>query len=217
MPTPGTLWPTSRLSTSVASPASATAHSCPAGIAPFRAIWKGTLARVGSRGPVLVTIRSFAMAYPSQSRADRVVQCQPAGAGYEEGEQHHQDGPVPLPAFVGEQEAFAPLHLEDDGQELDRAQERPEAREEAEEDAHPSDALGDSGGVRHDERARKAHAPEVPGEPLRSRLGPEQFGIPVKDERERHSQADEIGPPGCQPPEAALQHSAPPLSPRWLP
>ena len=51
MPRPKTLAMTSGLSSSAASPANATAHAVPAGVAPLQAMWNGMLARVGSSAP----------------------------------------------------------------------------------------------------------------------------------------------------------------------
>lgn len=56
MPTPITFEITSGLTSSAASPASAIAASVPFGVAPLAAMWNGTLARVGSSGPVAVTM-----------------------------------------------------------------------------------------------------------------------------------------------------------------
>ena len=52
-PTPSTRSAASREASSVASPASTTAHSCPASIEPFAAMWRGIDARVGSADPAV--------------------------------------------------------------------------------------------------------------------------------------------------------------------
>src|SRR5919201_3040498 len=61
MPTPRTFLYTSGFRISAPSPAKATATSVPPFTAPLSAMCSGTLARVGSLGPVLVVISSFAI------------------------------------------------------------------------------------------------------------------------------------------------------------
>src|SRR5438132_913731 len=79
MPTPRTLLCKSGFRTSAPSPANAIATSVPPLTAPLSAICRGTLARVGSPGPVLVVIRSLVMPRLPLERLGRDVHAHAAG------------------------------------------------------------------------------------------------------------------------------------------